>query len=86
MVGQLTELVVDEKHRVTLPRALRRSLGITSGTKLEAEERSGEIVIRPSVPVKSPTDSIWGLASGISQRNPKHYAREAIAKRKRVGK
>jgi AbrB family looped-hinge helix DNA binding protein len=82
----LTELIVDKKHRVTLPRALRKGLGITSGTKLEAEQRSGEIVIRPSVPVRNPTDSIWGLASGTVQRNPKQHARRAIGKRKRASK
>jgi AbrB family looped-hinge helix DNA binding protein len=85
MVGQLAELTVDEKHRVTLPRALRKSLGITSGTKLEAEQRGGEIIIRPAVPVRNPTEAIWGLASGIVQRNPKRQAREAIARRKRTG-
>jgi len=82
----LAELIVDEKHRVTLPRALRKNLGITSGTKLEAQQRGGEIIIRPAVPIRNPTDAIWGLASGIVQRNPKNQAREAIAKRKRLGK
>ena len=81
----MAELIVDEKHRVTLPKALRKSLGITSGTKLEAQQRGGEIIIRPAVPVRTPTEAIWGLASGIVQRNPKRQAREAIAKRKRRG-
>jgi len=85
MVGQLAELTVDEKHRVTLPKALRKSLGITSGTKLEAQQRGGEIIIRPAVPVRNPTEAIWGLTSGIMQRNPKRQAREAIARRKRTG-
>jgi len=78
----LAESIVDEKHRVTLPKALRKSLGITSGTKLKAEQRGGEIIIRPAVPVGKPTEAIWGLASGIVQRNPKRQAREAIARRK----
>lgn len=81
----MAELTVDEKHRVTLPKALRKSLGITSGTKLEAQQRGGEIIIRPAVPVRNPTEAIWGLASGIMQRNPKRQAREAIARRKRTG-
>jgi len=82
----LAQLIVDEKHRVTLPRELRRSLGITSGSKLEAEQRGGEIVIRPAVPVKNPTQAIWGLAPTIRVKNPKRQAREAVAKRKRLGK
>jgi AbrB family looped-hinge helix DNA binding protein len=81
----LAELIVDEKHRVTLPKTLRKSLGITSGMKLEAQQRGGEIIIRPAVPVRNPTEAMWGLASGIVQRNPKRQAREAIARRKRTG-
>jgi AbrB family looped-hinge helix DNA binding protein len=82
----LTELIVDEKHRVTLPRELRKHLGITSGSRLEAEQKGSEIVIRPVVPVKNPTDAIWDLASGVRDRNPKRLAREAIAKRSKLGK
>jgi len=85
-VGQLTKLIVDEKHRVTLPRELRESLGITSGSKLEAEEKGNEIVIRPVVPIEKPTGEIWGLAPRAADRNPKKQARQAIASRKRLGK
>ena len=82
----MAQLVVDEKNRVTLPRELRKRLGITSGSRLEAEQKGSEIVIRPIVPVKNPTDTIWGLATGVVDRNPKRRAREAIAKRRRLGK
>lgn len=82
----MAELVVDEKHRVTLPKQLRRSLGIESGSRLEVEQRAGEIVIRPAVPVKRPTEAMWGLSPQAAGRNPKREAREAVAKRKRVGK
>jgi len=82
----LAELIVDEKHRVTLPRELRRRLGIESGSKLEVEQRGGEIVIRPSVPINKPTEAIWGLAPTAVGRNPKRQAREAMAKRNRLGK
>jgi len=82
----LAELIVDEKNRVTIPRELRRRLGIESGSKLEVQQRGGEIVIRPAVPVKKPTEAIWGLAARTVNRNPKRQAREAIAKRKRLEK
>ena len=82
----MAQLVVDEKHRVTLPRELRKRLGITSGSRLEAEQKGNEIVIRPLLPVKNPTDTIWGLATGVADRNPKRRAREAIAKRRKLGK
>ena len=82
----MAELVVDEKHRVTLPRELRKRLGITSGSRLEAEQKGREIIIRPIVPVKNPTDAIWGLVAGVVDRNPKRRAREAITKRSKLGK
>ena len=82
----MADLIVDEKHPVTLPRELRKSLGITPGSKLEAEQRGGEIVIRPTVPIKKPTEAIWRLAPRAVGRNPKRQAREAIAKRERLGK
>ena len=81
----MAEVIVDERNRVTLPRELRRRLGIVSGSKLEVEQMGAEIVIRPAVPFKKPTESIWGLAKAAG-RNPKRQAREAIAKRKRLGK
>jgi AbrB family looped-hinge helix DNA binding protein len=76
---------VDEKHRITLPRGLRKRLGITSGSKLEVEQRGSVITIRPVVPVKNPTEALWGLARGTPEGNPKRQARQAIAKRKRLG-
>jgi len=78
----MAELIVDEKHRVTLPSELRKSLGIAAGSKLEAERRGGEIIIKPASPVKNPTEAIWGLVPGVVDRNPKRVAREAVAMRR----
>ena len=82
----MAELLVDEKHRVTLPRELRRRLGITAGSRLEAELSGAEIVIRKSVPVKNPTEKMWGLVSRVKEPNPKKQARRAIAMRSRLGR
>lgn len=84
-MGNLTQVVVDEKHRVTLPRRLRRSLGIKSGSTLEVEQVGAKIVISPPVPIKKPTEAIWGLTRKVERGNPKRQARKAIAKRKRLG-
>lgn len=81
----MAEVIVDEKNRLTLPRELRTRLGIASGSKLEVEQIGAEIIIRPVVPIRKPTESIWGLTKAAG-RNPKRQAREAIAKRKRLGK
>ena len=80
------EVVVDEKNRLTLPRELRRKLGIESGSKLQLEQVGAQIIIKPTVPIKEPTESIWGLAGRGSDRDPKRQAREVIAKRRRLGK
>lgn len=80
----MAELVVDEKNRVTLPRELRRKLGIVSGSRLEAEQIGTRIVIRPAVPIEKPTESIWGLVRKTVLSNPKKQARTAIARRKRM--
>jgi AbrB family looped-hinge helix DNA binding protein len=39
-----TTAVVGEKGQVTIPKPLRRSLGITPGTELRFEERHGQLV------------------------------------------
>ena len=58
---------MDEKNRLTLPRELRRRLGIESGSKLQLEQVGAQIIIKPAVPIKEPTESIWGLAARGSQ-------------------
>lgn len=82
----MTEVIVDEKNRLTLPKDFRKKLGIESGSKLQLEQVGAQIIIKPAVPIKEPTESIWGLAGWRSERNPKRQAREGIAKRKRLGK
>jgi AbrB family looped-hinge helix DNA binding protein len=85
-VGGLAEVIVDEKNRLTLPKDLRKKLGIESGSKLQLEQVGAQIIIKPAVPIKEPTESIWGLAGRGFGRSPKKQAREAIAKRKKLGK
>jgi AbrB family looped-hinge helix DNA binding protein len=80
----MRELIVNKKRRATLPRELRKSIGIAPGSRLEAEQREGEIIIRPAVLNKKPTDAIWGLVTRAGERNPKSLARDAIAIRKRI--
>ena len=82
----MAELIVDEKRRITLPKELGGRLGITSGSRLEVEQRGSEIVLKPLVPIKNPTEALWGLARGRGKWSPKKEAREAMANRKRLGK
>lgn len=45
-------LIVSSRGQVTLPAALRRRLGIKPGGVLIAEERDGELVLRPAAVVE----------------------------------
>lgn len=75
----MSEIAVDEKHRITLPKELREQLGISPGTVLEAEYRDGDIVLKPKLPLRRPTEALWGIAKGIVEESPKKVARKAIA-------
>ena len=82
----MTEVRVDEKHRITLPKELREPLGIVSGSVLDAKYKGGAIMLVPKVPVKGPTQTLWGLAAGTMEETPKKVAREAIAMRSKLGR
>jgi len=77
----MTEVSVDKKYRIVLPKELRKPLGIAAGAVLEAEYEKGAIILRPRVPVKKPTEALWGMAKGIVEESPKKVARGAISKR-----
>src|SRR5437016_3094984 len=56
----MTRAVVSEKGQVTIPKALRDSLGIRAGTELKFEEKDGALVAVPVVPT-DPIDALVGL-------------------------
>lgn len=82
----MVEVVVDEKNRVTLPKKVREELGITAGSVLEVERRGRAFLFTPKVPVKSPTEALWGMATAVLEESPKRVAREAVGKRLRLGR
>lgn len=82
----MTEVIVDKKHRVVLPKELRKPLKIAAGSVLEAEYKEGAIFLTPKVPIKRPTEALWGMAEGVEEESPKKVAREAIAKRRESGR
>jgi AbrB family looped-hinge helix DNA binding protein len=51
-------LIVSERGQITLPKALRDRLALRPGTALIAEERNGQLVLKPAVvtPVRIYTD------------------------------
>ena len=51
--------VVSEKGQVTIPKDLRRKLGIEPGAVLEFQEERGRLVGRKASQ-RTPVDEIWG--------------------------
>ena len=85
-MGLLVEVIVDERNRVTLPKRVREELGIAEGSVLEVERKGGAVLFTPKVPVKRPTEALWGMAAGVLEESPKRVAREAVGKRLRLGR
>jgi len=63
--GIMTEVCVDKKYRIVLPKELRKPFGITAGSVLEAESRKGVIILKPKVPVQKPTEALWGMVAEV---------------------
>ena len=47
-MGAETKRQVDEKGRITLPKALRDRLGVESGDSVVVELEAGQIVVKPA--------------------------------------
>jgi antitoxin PrlF len=52
--------IVSEKGQVTIPKALRESLGIHAGEALEFQEEEGRLVATKIEPVSS-VDAVYGI-------------------------
>ncbi|MBI5446997.1 MAG: AbrB/MazE/SpoVT family DNA-binding domain-containing protein [Deltaproteobacteria bacterium] len=48
----MERLIVSDRGQITLPASLRKKLGIRGGDLLIAEERPGELVLRPAAVVE----------------------------------
>jgi AbrB family looped-hinge helix DNA binding protein len=53
---------VSEKGQVTIPKALRTSLGLRPGVVLEFEAEAGRLVARKAQ-ATDPLDAAWGILS-----------------------
>lgn len=51
--------IVSEKGQVTIPKAVRTTLGLRPGTVLEFEAEGGRLVAR-KLTERSPVDDVWG--------------------------
>ena len=51
---------ISEKGQITIPKSIRKSLGLFTGQLLDLEERTGTIIIRP-VHTSDPIDRLIGI-------------------------
>ncbi|MBV8083939.1 MAG: AbrB/MazE/SpoVT family DNA-binding domain-containing protein [Chloroflexi bacterium] len=56
--------IVSEKGQVTIPKALRDSMGIKPGQVLEFEEQRGTLVARKCMDDEDPLDQVYGILKG----------------------
>jgi AbrB family looped-hinge helix DNA binding protein len=54
---------ISSKGGITVPAEVRKKLGLTPGTPIEFELRSGEVVLRRRVKSAHPVDQAFGLLS-----------------------
>lgn len=74
-------LIVSSRGQVTLPAALRRRLGIEPGGVVIAEERDGELVLRPAAVVEVKIYSDVDIAKWDEEDRLDDAERAAIKKR-----
>jgi AbrB family looped-hinge helix DNA binding protein len=76
-------LIVSERGQITLPKNLRDKLAIKAGTALIAEEKDGQLIIRPAVvtPVRIYTDE--EVQSWLREDRITPAARKKILKKAR---
>lgn len=55
---------IDERGQVTIPKALRDSLGLTPGTEVEVVEAGGGVLVRRAMAVH-PVDRVAGALDGV---------------------
>jgi AbrB family looped-hinge helix DNA binding protein len=55
------KLNIDRVGRIVIPKPMRKRLGLTSGTELEAVEQQGGVLLRPIVqkPSLIKVDGVW---------------------------
>lgn len=74
-------LIVSSRGQVTLPAALRRRLGIKPGGVVIAEERDGELVLRPAAVMEMKVYSDVDIVKWDEEDRLDDAERAAIKKR-----
>jgi AbrB family looped-hinge helix DNA binding protein len=56
---------VSEKGQVTIPKPLRKKLGIGAGQVLDFEAKNGTLVARKARGARAPVDAVYGILSHL---------------------
>ena len=81
-----TKLIVTQRGQVTLPAGVRKRLGIKEGDVLTLEERSGEMVIRPTAVLDLDVYSGDEIARWDGEDKLDDASRSRILKKARKGR
>jgi len=79
-------LTVSSRGQITLPAGLRKRLGIRPGGVLSAEERGGELVLRPAVVLEMETYSDADIRRWDEEDRLSPGERDRILKRLGAGR
>ena len=62
------QVKVLQKGKVTIPAEMREALGVEEGDYVTVDLEDGRLVISATGTVANPTDTISGLASGVTMK------------------
>ncbi|WP_035272698.1 AbrB/MazE/SpoVT family DNA-binding domain-containing protein [Desulfonatronum thiodismutans] len=74
-------LVVSKRGQVTLPAVLRKRMGIVAGGVLIAEERQGNIILRPAAVMEIDTYTENDISQWIAEDHLEVADRKALLER-----
>ncbi len=60
----MSHVKVSSKYQITIPKDIRKALGIEAGDKLYVGREDGKLVLRPLPKIKNPTENLYGSVEG----------------------
>jgi len=61
---KMSHVKVSSKYQITIPKGIRKALGIEAGDKLYVGRENGKLVLRPLLKIKNPTENLYGSVEG----------------------
>lgn len=64
----MSTVTLTSKNQVTIPVAAVRRLGLDASRRLTVEERAGEIVLKPELPIEKRFEKLWAANKPLVKR------------------